>query len=236
MLSTLILLAACGIMERVPVEPCTGTCIIDIEAVTDNLLLLPGDAARIWGEARTADGEQVSLRWAAGNSLATVGADGHVTAVAAGRSWTTAIPVSGEMRGTRSDIWIVHPDTSAQPFITLFRNAANGDTLYRRRGFLGVDSIDVAVSYVLGRTTQTLGAPAITFAIRAWDKPADLATTLLPLTERGKVGTVVLRVRLTEKLASGARRFPIGHYNFFLLLPLADGRVLGSGTGYPVQF
>lgn len=131
----------------------------------------------------------------------------------------------------------VDPDSSTQPFITLYRNAANGDTLFRRRGFFDVDSIDITISYVAGRlSVLPSGTPSLVFDIRNSGTSNVLATKLIAITQRGIVVQADVRLRLTEMNANGARRFPAGRYDLFVVMPLAGGRVLGAQTGYPIQF
>ena len=88
---------------------------------------------------------------------------------------------------------------------------------------------------VLGRTTQVAGTPAVVFEVRSLSAPTVVNKSLV-LTERGKVGKLDLRVRLTGRNANGARIFPSGYYNLFVLMPVTGGRLLGELTGYPVQF
>ena len=227
---------ACGVDPIGRPTRCVGTCVPFVESVTDHLVLTPGDTGRMSARARTADGDPVAIRWRAGNERVAVDAGGLVTALAPGRAWVYAIAAVDSSKAIVPEVWIVDPDTSAQPFITLFRDAATGDTLLRRRGFVGRDSIDVTVSYVLGRSTQTPGAPVALFQLRASGAVAPLTSTSVPLTQRGRAASFTVRVRLTERDANGARRFPPGFYDLFVLLPLADGRQLGDRTGYPVQF
>ena len=136
----------------------------------------------------------------------------------------------------RSEIWVVSPDTSAQPFIALYRDAATGDTLPYQSSFVGHDSIDVVLSYVLGRTTVTLGAPSLLVQIRKSGVTGEFFSVSVPAPVRGKGAFVTVRLNLTEKTAGGVRRYPQGGYDLYVLLPLADGRWLGDQTGYPVVF
>lgn len=236
-------LTGCGDDAPVgPVIPCTGDCVTEFRIDLENLILTINDTVRLSARPVTADGRQLGTNWSVWFGPLRVDSSGLVTPLAAGRGGILAR--GGEATDypnfvAQSEILVVDPDTSAQPFIATFQNAATGDTLLRRNGFKGVDSIDIAVSYVIGLQTETLGPPALTFEIRA--KAPDgigplLSSKTIPAPVRGKAAFVTFRVNLTERNPDQSRRFPPDFYDFFVVLPLADGRLLGQLTGYPVSF
>jgi hypothetical protein len=207
-----------------------------------HLALAIGDTVRLSGVAMTASGLRIAVDWRAylgpNTSAVPVRVDstGVVTAVSAGEGGVYARAVIDTSKIGGSQIWVAAPDSSVQPFIALYRDAATGDTLNYGVMFTGRDSIDVVVSYVVGRATVTAGAPALLFQIRGPGTADIFSSVSVPLPVRGHGTFVTVRVNLGEKTASGARRFPPGHYDFFVLLPLADGRQLGDQTGYGVTF
>lgn len=235
-LASLVVAAGCIDDPIVPLPPCTGSCVAVVDRATDIVLLTPGDTGRLVAEAYSADGARVGIRWSGSGPVATVESDGLVRALAPGRGQALAIPGTDTLRSRGAEIWVVHPDTGGPPFITLMRNAATGEILFRERGFVGIDSIDLRVSYVLGRNARTVGEPAIELQVRPSTSAAVLATTVVPATVRGRLVTMNVRLRLTERDAAGVRKFATGYYNLFVLMRLADGRVLGDQTGYPVRF
>lgn len=236
-------LAACGhcVCDPVgPVVPCTGTCIVSVAVNPHHLALTPGDTVRLSGVAITASGLRIAVDWRTyigpNTSAVPVRVDstGLVTAVSAGEGGAYARAVTDTSKIVACQIRVVAPDSSVQPFIALYRDAATGDTLNNGVTFTGRDSIDVVVSYVVGRSTVTAAAPALLFQIRGPGTADIFSSVSVPLPVRGRGAFVTVRVNLGEKTATGARRFPPGQYDFFVLLPLADGRQLGDLTGYPV--
>jgi hypothetical protein len=223
-----------------PPPPCTGSCVPEFRINLENLILTTNDTVRLGAQPITADGRAVGIKWAVWFGPLRVDSAGLVTPLAPGKGGIIARASTDSGSVATSEIWVVHPDTSAQPFIAVFRDAATGDTLLRRKGFRGHDSVDITVSYVVGNKTETVGPPFLTFQIRTWvheyRQSITLSSLAVPLPARGRGAFTTFRVHLTEKTTNGARRFPTGFYDFFILLPLADGTLLGDKTGYPVSF
>lgn len=230
-------LAACG--DDAPVgipEPCVGRCVREVQLNLEDLILTPGDTVRLQATARSADGTDAGVRWAAWNDRVRVDSSGLVTAWTTGVSWVHAIPrADSTFRGV-VDIRVVHTDSGGQPFLAGFRDAASGAPLSRMRGFAGRDSIDVTVSYVLGLGMVTDGEPHVLVSLRHVDSPIGLQSWVVPMSHWGRAGFGTARIVLTQRDARGLRLIPPGAYDLFALLRLADGRVLGEATGYRVWF
>ena len=223
-----------------PSVPCTGTCVTPFWTNIENFVLTIGDTVRLSARPLTADGLPVAPQWSVATGPVQVDGAGLVRGLAAGRGIIRASANGDPGYVALADLRVVHPDSSGQPFIVMFRDAATGELFSRRQGFTNRDSVDVIINYVLGTTTVTQGAPHVNFEVRGngQSQCACLVyvSAAVPLPERGKTGFVTYRLHLTEKDPAGFRRMPSGFYDFFVLLPLADGRVLGSETGYPVSF
>ena len=197
--------------------------------------MVVGDTARIAAKALTADGKRVG--WSGSNNFVSVDSDGRVIARAAGLTRAIATAQSSGMQSTNAGIYIVNADTSAQPFITLFRHAANGDTLFRRQGFIGVDSVDISISYILGRNAQLFpGDSNVVLEIRSLSGATLAIGSVASIAKRDKVLKADVRVQLTANNSNGTKRFPSGFYDFFVTTPGDAGRVLGSQIWYRVQF
>lgn len=234
-------LTACGENLRLePSVPCTGGCVPFFRVNIENLALISGDTFRLGAHPITADGREVGTKWSVWYGPLRVDSTGLVTALAPGRGAILARPATDSGSTMGADIWIVHPDTSAQPFLAVIRDAATGDTVRRGRfGYDLPDSVDVSVSYVLGTTTETVGPPALVFEMRTWAheyRPTTLVySASIPLPTRGRAAFVTFRVNLAERNPDGTRRYPRGFYNFFVMLPLANGTTLGDRTGYTIS-
>jgi hypothetical protein len=147
-----------------------------------------------------------------------------------------ARPVADTAKLGVAEIWIVDPDTGGQPFLTGFRDARTREPLNRLDGFAGRDSIALSVSYVLGLSTATPGLPHVVLEIRRWESNVVARSKTLPLDVRGRGAMVPFTLFLTEVNAFGQRILPSGVYDLFVLLPLANGEVLGERTGYRISF
>jgi hypothetical protein len=182
--------------------------------------------------ATAADGRRVGVHWASLNQTLAVDRDGRVTAMAPGRGWIEARPETDSTKLARSEVWVVAPDTSSQPFIAAFLDAVSGTPLVRATGFAGRDSVRLTLSYVLGMKTVTRGAPELLLEVRRPGASAALLAITAPIHLRGQGAVAHVTVPLSASDSTGARRLPPGAYDFFVLLPLVDGRLLGSETGY----
>ena len=94
----------------------------------------------------------------------------------------------------------------------------------------------MTVSYVLGRNVVTAGEPHVILQVRRPGTGVFVQSRTVPLTERGRGAFVNVEMHITERDASGQRLLPSGSYDLFVLLPLGDGRILGTETGYGVTF
>lgn len=228
---------ACGDDAPVGIPvPCVGTCVATIEATPQLLALTPGESAVLEAQARTADGQPVAVEWSSANDVAVTDRTGRVTAVSPGKAFVHARAATDSTALARTEIWVVDPDTSSQPFIAAIRDAVSGESLVRWKGFAGRDSLRLTFSYMLGRTSSIVGAPALRFEIRRPEASTALRFFTVPIGVRGRGGSVDLIVHLTQKDSSGVRLLPAGAYDFYVLLPLSDGRRLGDETGYRVTF
>ena len=237
--SALLSTAAIGCGDDAPVGipvPCIGKCVPYVDVNLEDLVLTPGDTVQLRAEARAADGTLSDVRWIASSPSVNVDTAGLVKAESLGKTgvWARAL-IDIEKFGV-SEIWVVDPDSGVQPFLTGFRDARTGRFLPRWRGFTGYDSITVTVSYVLGRSVVTSGEPHVIVQVRRPGTGVVVRSHPLPLTVRGRGAFVDLRLHITERDASGQRLLPSGSYDLFVLLPLADGRILGMETGYGVTF
>lgn len=231
------LLASCGDSAPVGVPPrCIGTCVVDVDVTPQLLALTPGDTAQLDARAITAAGQRVGVQWSSLNGVLATDSAGRVTATTPGKGRIYATAATDSTKIGVSEIWVVHPDTASQPFIAAFRDAVSGEPLVRWRGFAGRDSVRLTLSYVVGWTTETHDAPALRFEIRPALGSTPLFVTTVPVNVRGRGALTDLIVHLTRTDSKGVRLFPPGAYDFYVLLPLADGRVLGSQTGYHVTF
>jgi hypothetical protein len=224
-----------------PPPPCTGTCVPDFAVNPHHLIITVGDTARFVAHPKTADGAKVPISWLGrggitANMPVSVDANGVATGLLNGKGYVDARSPTDTGTVGRSEIWVVSPDTSAQPFIAVYRDAATGDTLPYLSSFVGHDSIDAVLSYVVGLSTLTLGAPELVVKIRKPDVVGELFSVSVPAPVRGRGAFATVRLNLTEKDSRGARRYPQGGYDLYVLLPLADGRTLGDQTGYRVVF
>ena len=224
------------------VAPCADTCVPSFPVNPHHYLLAVGDTVRFVAHAKTANGVTVPVAWVAragatNNIPVTVDANGLARAIAPGKGFvdahTTNDPVDG---GGRAEVWVVSPDTSAQPFIALYRDAATGDTLRYGSVLVGRDSIDIVISYVIGNFTNTVGTPTLRLQVRVPGAAAEVYSVLVPAPVRGQGATATVRLNLRAKNALGAPVFPQRTYELYVLLPLADGRVLGDQTAYPAVF
>lgn len=238
---------SCGDGAGTGLEPavvaCVGPCVPSFPVNPHHYLLAVGDTVRLSAHAKTTDGISVPVTWIArggttNNVPISVDALGLVRGVEAGKGFVDARtvaddPVSG---GGRSEIWVVSPDTSAQPFIALMRDAHTGDTLRYGSVLVGRDSIDIVLSYVIGNFTNTVGTPTLKLQVRIPNSTTEVYSVDVPAPVRGRSATATVRLNLRMKNALGAAVFPSRTYDFYVLLPLADGRVLGDQTGYPAVF
>ena len=202
---------------------CVGTCVASVEVATEHLTLVPSDTFRLRARARTASGSLVAVRWSTWNAVLGVDSGGLVAAQSPGKGWVFATAITDPTKLSVAEIWVVDPDSSGQPFIAAFRDAASGDEIPRWRGFIGHDSVDATVSYVVGRMSETAGNPHALLQIRVPDGSNVLSSTAVPLTVRGRGAFVDIRIHLTQRDARGVRLFPPGTYDLFVLLPLAMG-------------
>lgn len=207
-----------------------------MDVTPDYLMLPPGDTGRFSSLALTADGDRVSVRWTGTSDFAKVDSSGLVTALVEGRTFASASAPDEVRTRLNAGVWVVNTKENEQPVITSIRNAATGETMFRRGGFVGVDSIDVTVSYLQGSNAPQEAAATLIFQVRSITSNEPLSSVTSPLGVRGKIGKTTLRVRLTEKNASGTRRFPAGFYDFFVLMRLEDGSNPGDRTGYRVYW
>lgn len=230
---------ALGCGDDAPVgipEPCVGKCVPYVEINLEDLVLTPGDTVRLRAEARAADGTVSGVQWNSMSPSVSVDAAGLVRAESLGKAHVWARALSDTAKFGVSEIWVVDPDSGGQPFLTGFRDARTGRFLPRWRGFAGYDSITVTISYVLGRSVTTSGEPHVILQVRRPGSDVIVQSRTVPLTVRGRGAFVDVRMHLTERDASGQRLLPSGSYDLFVLLPLADGRILGTETGYRVFF
>ncbi|MEO7456401.1 MAG: hypothetical protein ABIY52_09080 [Gemmatimonadaceae bacterium] len=225
-----------------PTEACTGTCVPSFDVNPHHLLITVGDTARFVAKARTADGATAMVTWVAragttGNIPISLDGAGLARGIAAGRGFVDAhSPNEQTAGGGRAEIWVVSPDTAAQPFIALYRDAASGDTIPYLSPFVGRDSIDIVISYVIGNFTNAPTPPTLRFQVRIPGTASEVFGVTMPAPVRGKAATTTLRLNLRQRTALGAPVFEQRTYEFYVLLPLADGRILGDQTPYPVVF
>lgn len=230
---------AIGCGDDAPVgipEPCVGKCVPNVDVNLEDLVLTPGDTVRLRAEARAADGTLSGVQWIALSSSVSVDTAGLVRAESLGKTAVWARALIDTAKFGVSEIWIVDPDSGGQPFLTGFRDSRTGRFLPRWRGFAGYDSITVTVSYVLGRNVATSGEPHVILQVRRPGAGVIVQSRTVPLTVRGRGAFVDVLMHITERDASGQRLLPSGSYALFVLLPLADGRILGTETGYGVAF
>ncbi len=205
-------------------------------------LLALGDTVRFSAKAKTAAGAPVVVTWVPGggetnNMPVTIDATGLARAVVPGKGFVYAqAPGMQANTGARAEVWVVSPDTSAQPFIALFRDAATGDTIPYGSVLVGRDSIDVVISYVIGNFTSVVGTPAITLQVRIPGTLGEVYSATTPAPVRGRSATATIRLNLRQRTSLGLPVFTQRTYDMYVLLPLADGRVLGDQTGYPTVF
>ena len=239
---TLAALVACGDRAPLgpqPVTPCTGSCVSSFPINPHHYLLAVGDTVRFRAKAKTADGVAVPVAWTAGGGVTnnlpvTIDAGGLARALVPGRGFVYAqAPNQDPNTGARAEIWVVSPDTSAQPFIALMRDAATGDTIPYGSVLVGRDSVDVVISYVVGNFTNTRGTPAITLQVRIPGALGEVYSEAIPAPVRGRSATATIRLNLRQRTAAGVPVFTQRTYDLYVLLPLADGRNLGDQTGYP---
>ena len=231
------LTASCG--DEAPFgipEPCIGKCVASVDVDLEDLIRTPGDTVRLRADAESADGTRSLIRWTASSNVVAVDSPGFVTALVPGRTVVVARPSADTAKTGIAEIWVVDPDTGGQPFLTGFRDARTGSNLPRLRGFAGHDSIAITVSYVLGNSTSTPAQPYVDFQIRRPGSAIVVRSTTLPLIVRGRGAFINVTLHLTERDSRGQRLLPTGAYDLFVLLPLANGRILGEETGYRITF
>jgi hypothetical protein len=228
---------ACGDDAPVGVpEPCVGKCVPSVDVNLEDLILAPGDTVRLRAEARAADGTLSGVEWMSLSSSVSIDTEGLVRAELPAKTAIWARAIVDTSKFGVSELWVVDPDTGGQPFLTGFRDSRSGRFLPRWRGFVGYDSITMTVSYVLGRNVVTSDEPHVVIQVRRSGTDVVVQSRTVPLTVRGRGAFVDVRMHITERDASGQRLLPNGFYDLFVLLPLADGRILGAQTGYGVTF
>jgi hypothetical protein len=236
--TTLAFLAGCG--DDLPLSPseCTGSCVLPFWTDIENFAMVVGDTVRLRAHPVTVEGHPVVASWSVAMGPLAVNSTGLVEGHSPGRGFIRASAQGDPGYVALADIRVIHPDTSSQPFITQFRDPVTGAFFSRRQeGWTDRDSMDVIINYVLGNTTVTDGPPTVIFEVRG-DGRSQCACLVfvsdaIPLPDRGKTGFVTYRFRPRERDAAGLRRLPPGIYDLFVIIPLADGRRLGSETGYP---
>jgi hypothetical protein len=217
-------------------EPCVGSCVDAVFVDFEDVILTPGDTIRLRAVARSANGTDSGVRWSAQSALVTVDSAGLVTATREGKTAVVARPRVDSAKIGVAEIWVVHPDTGGQPFLTAFRDARTHELITRFNGFAGRDSISATVTYVLGNARATDGEPEIVLQIRRAGSSVALRSWTFPLLVRGRGAQFDVKLFLTERDPQGQRLLPSGAYDLYVLLPLANGQVLGDQTGYGVSF
>jgi len=216
-------------------EPCLGRCVPHVSIDLEDVILAPGDTVRLRASAPSADGTNLGVQWSSRSGVRG-DSSGFITAETIGRTVVYAYARADTTRFGVSEVWVVHPDTGGQPFLTGFRDARTGTMLPRNFGFQGKDSVAVTVSYVLGNHVVTDGAPRVLIQVRRPESSIVLRTWSLSLDVRGKAGFLTTTLNFGERDAQGQRLLTSGNYDLFVLLPLASGEMLGDQTGYRVSF
>jgi hypothetical protein len=219
-LTALALAAACS--SATDPQPCDdGQCVERVAVAAARRYLRVGDTTRVQAEVTVrGSATPTTVAWRAEQpAIATVSAQGLVTAVALGRGVITAVPTADDELTASVFFDVVSGDTAAAPVFAAITNPANGGAV--EPGGQVVDSLDLTLEYVSGtRAGQQVTGVQLRLA---GTSGRDTTLTLTPAAGTG-IGRSSTRLRFGPPPGQTERAFPVGAYAGRAILQLANGQ------------
>lgn len=219
-------LAACS--SSTDPNPCEdGSCVESIRISALRRYLVVGDTTRVTGEVTSRGSASTAFTWRAEvPNVATVDANGLVTARALGRGFVTMVPTDEPGLTATVLFDVVSGDTSAVP---VFTGLIDPRTLGQLQpGGEISDSVDVTLEYVSGRQTGQAVTGVQLRLVGSTGKDTTIALT--PAAGTGILRTNV-RVRFGAPAAGEPRALPAGLYAARAILQLQSGASLQTDVG-----